>query len=288
MRGRSSYLKRNALSDLGAALLAIVVWIPSTATSESGQETPTTSTDTVSAESLSSKEQELRRKEEELLNSMGLQASLSASDGNSSENASQPSLASKDEILENDLVSQKTGSRLQYLKTMGQHPALEQRKLPPTLPTPVPRIKTYGKEGSLGESTAKRLDTFRRTDNFGIPSNEIHYPSKRAISVSLDELHQEAATRSASLNRPEVATIGISAVKLRSAPTTRNAVITNLPRFSEVAIDYRSGDWYRVQTTSGQRGWVKGGALLFDAGISTSSAVRIGAVSHVPEAHASP
>ncbi|NBO63829.1 MAG: hypothetical protein EBU88_03065, partial [Acidobacteria bacterium] len=81
---------------------------------------------------------------------------------------------------------------------------------------------------------------------------------------------------------PSVATISVTPAKLRSGPSTANSTLGSLSKYSEVTIDYRSGEWYRVKTAAGQRGWVRGPSLIFDTDITETSTVKIGAVRAEP------
>jgi hypothetical protein len=75
-----------------------------------------------------------------------------------------------------------------------------------------------------------------------------------------------------------VASIATDKTAVRTGPGKGESVLFVLSEGSEVTIDRRSGEWYRVVANSGVRGWIFGQALVFDSGISPSSAVRIRAV----------
>jgi hypothetical protein len=70
--------------------------------------------------------------------------------------------------------------------------------------------------------------------------------------------------------------IGKAAV--RTGPSKSESMLFLLGDSSSVTIDRRTGEWYRVVTSSGARGWVYGQSLLFDTGVPASSAVKVRAV----------
>jgi hypothetical protein len=51
---------------------------------------------------------------------------------------------------------------------------------------------------------------------------------------------------------------------LRIGPGSKEASLLPLSKNSVVAIEHRTGTWYRVVTSSGRRGWVSGQVLVFD------------------------
>jgi hypothetical protein len=70
--------------------------------------------------------------------------------------------------------------------------------------------------------------------------------------------------------------IGKAAVRI--GPSKSESMLFLLSDSTSVTIDRRSGEWYRVVTGSGARGWVAGQSLLFDTGVPTNSAVKVHAV----------
>ena len=81
-----------------------------------------------------------------------------------------------------------------------------------------------------------------------------------------------------SLRDSSIATITIDKAPLRVGPGKNESALYVLPRATQVTIEYRSGEWYRVVTEAGVRGWVYGSSLRFSTGVSPVSAVRIGGV----------
>jgi hypothetical protein len=73
----------------------------------------------------------------------------------------------------------------------------------------------------------------------------------------------------------EIATIATDRAPLRIGPGRLESALFVLPRNTQVTVERRTGDWFRVLTSSGMRGWIHGPTLIFAAGISPDSAVRI-------------
>jgi hypothetical protein len=250
---------------------------------------------------ITAREQELRRKEEELLNAMrGLSddatntTSASAkpvanpSRQKSIENAITAAKVERDEVEVEANISvgeqgeQVIGDQHERLRALEQHPALVDKKLvgkKQDFTTPKTRSASVRSHENQSEYTGSRkLGSYTRVKREGRYDSDPILKTPRSHTVALQDISREASVRSVSLSQQEVATIQNGSTHLRTGPTRLDANVLSLPQFSEVAIDYRSGNWYRVTTTSGVRGWVPGTALLFDAGISNRSAVRVGAV----------
>jgi hypothetical protein len=81
-----------------------------------------------------------------------------------------------------------------------------------------------------------------------------------------------------SLRDSSIATIVTDKAPLRVGPGKQESAMYTLPRLSAVTIEYRSGEWYRIITNGGLRGWVYGSSLRFDTGVSPVSTVRVGGV----------
>lgn len=62
---------------------------------------------------------------------------------------------------------------------------------------------------------------------------------------------------------------------LRIGPSARESTIFRVSRNSTVKIEHRTGEWYRVITTDGTRGWIAGSALIFDEGKRPGSTVQV-------------
>ncbi len=241
---------------------------------------------------IAAREQELRRKEEELL-----QAMRNAEEGSKpkasgelpvetiaaqepSETVIEKVSVSRDNAVDTAVDSAVLSDEHQELRALEQHPALVTKKIE----SPKPRhaesaiIKTHTVEDHPDGTTARRLGTYTRVkrDDYQWPSTQRE--TSPAHTVTLSDIQREASVRSVSLAHEEVATIRNGSTHLRTGPSRLDTNVLALPQYSEVSIDYRSGSWYRVKTTRGVRGWVPGNSLLFDAGISPRSAVRIGAV----------
>lgn len=62
---------------------------------------------------------------------------------------------------------------------------------------------------------------------------------------------------------------------LRIGPGTRESTIFRISRNATVKIEHRTGEWYRVITADGSRGWINGSALMFDEGKRPGSTVQV-------------
>jgi hypothetical protein len=90
--------------------------------------------------------------------------------------------------------------------------------------------------------------------------------------VRLDDY--ESGTRGR-LHASAVASIAVESAPLRVGPGQRESALFVMPRHAHVTIEHRTGEWYRVITDSGTRGWVASNALVFDAGVPPTSTVRV-------------
>ncbi len=244
---------------------------------------------------IAAREQELRRKEEELLQAMReagarevgtREAGPSAAQDTAQTTPKKVVVQEQSVAAQVEQVSVQADDELveadehQQLRALEHHPALRSKKPEASLSSqPVPgTIKTHSVESQPDGTTARRLGTYTRVnrDNYEWPRSQ--RATAQAHTVSLGEIQHEASIRSVSLAHEEVATIRNNVTHLRTGPSRLDTNLLSLPQYSEVSIDYRSGSWYRVKTTQGVRGWVPGTALLFDAGISPRSAVRVGAI----------
>lgn len=233
------------------------------------------------------REQELQRKEEELLRTLGAHpesATQTASGPAEPVQIGKVEVPARIEVSEGDSFNQvviqeePAGNSLRALE---HHPALDARRMPAANQSPPSNtIRTYVPDDGYDGTTAARVGTFHRVDRSQPRDNRPQRETASTHTISLQEIEEEASLRHASLDFNEVATIRNASTRLKIGPARSDSNLNApLPQFSEVSIDYRSGSWYRVRTTSGERGWVHGSSLLFDAGISPRSAVRIGAVS---------
>jgi hypothetical protein len=233
------------------------------------------------------REQELQRKEEELLRSLGAHpepATKSVSGPAEAVQIGKVEVPARIESSEGDsfnqVVVQEEPAR-NSLRALEHHPALDARQVPAANQSPPSNtIRTYVPDDGYDGTTAARVGAFHRVDRSQPRDNRPQRETASTHTISLQEIEKEASLRHASLDFNEVATIRNASTRLKIGPARSDSNLhAPLPQYSEVSIDYRSGSWYRVRTTSGVRGWVHGSSLLFDAGISPRSAVRIGAVS---------
>jgi hypothetical protein len=239
---------------------------------------------------IAAREEELRRKEAELLKAMGTSNST-PQDSKEIVEKTITVVETKQEVVVDkgqptrEIVEKEAQSNVELiqLKAIGSHPALESKKTSSTKVPNVPSaIKTHSDGQSRGDDTARRLDTFRRIDRNSSFEAINSYGSTRSRLVPIHEIESELSSRPQPIQDLEVATIGLRSAKLRTGPSAKNVTLLSLPEYSEVSIDYRSGEWYRIKTATGLRGWVQGRSLLFDAGISPRSTVKIGAVRAEP------
>jgi hypothetical protein len=263
-------------------------------------ETSGTNTDSMqfSAEAISHREEELRRKEAELLRAINSGTSLPVEVERVAPPSSEAAItdhikvsapiqapteavtkadksASTVEVEATPKASQPP--QLNALHEVENHPALESKKSLGA-PAPVQRVNVGHREP---RSRSRKPDTFRRVDREGSEMDSTPRAFTNSRTVSLQEIEAER-DRPAPYQYEAIATIAHKDTTLRTGPRSADRALGSAPRFSEVSIDYRTGDWYRVQTSSGLRGWIQGRNLLFDAGISYRSAVRIGAVKREP------
>lgn len=254
---------------------------------------------------IDSREQELRRREEELLRAMSLSASDPSQqlnqqvtpDSPATRDAAESAITVDPETTGVTVLEVKAPETLEKsvevaheasprearpapeaLRELEHHPALEppkKTKAAPLVTTNRVRTKTY--DEFPDGTTAKRLGSFYRIDRAGASSSSTSgIPHTRTVPIS--EIAPVEAMRPALLTSDELATIRNASTYLKTGPTRLDSSLLKIPQYSEVRIDYRSGAWYRVRTTNGVRGWVPGSALLFDANLSPRSTVRVGAV----------
>ena len=75
----------------------------------------------------------------------------------------------------------------------------------------------------------------------------------------------------------EHARVTTAKVPLRVGPGRSESMLFMMPRDSIVSIEMRNGEWYRVITSTGVRGWIAAQSLIFDYQVPASSSVRVGA-----------
>lgn len=76
----------------------------------------------------------------------------------------------------------------------------------------------------------------------------------------------------------DFATVVSHRAPLRTGPGRFESALMMVPRDSVVSIELRTGNWYRVITPGGNRGWIAGESLEFQMGTDPDSAVRVGPV----------
>lgn len=70
-------------------------------------------------------------------------------------------------------------------------------------------------------------------------------------------------------NDMDVATIAVDKADLRLGPGKNNSALMTLPRGSRLAVEARSGEWYRVFAPNGQRAWIHSSLVRFGQGSSS-------------------
>lgn len=70
-------------------------------------------------------------------------------------------------------------------------------------------------------------------------------------------------------NDMDVATIAVDKADLRLGPGKNNSALMTLPRGSRLAVEARSGEWYRVFAPNGQRAWIHSSLVRFGQGASS-------------------
>lgn len=270
---------------------------------------------------IDSREQELRRKEQELLRAMDLnstevsqttpesmiqkspalgtntlegdntgsvkvleiKAPEPAQNSNSEISIDPPNLTNREnpkpeQPVEKVVASSEGLSNTDRLKGLEHHPALEPPQKPKVVPVATSnRVRTKRSEDFPDGTTARRIGSFYRIDRDTTDANDSSNAG-HTRTVPLEDLGPAITVRPALLTSDELATIRNSSTYLKTGPTRLDSTLLRIPQNSEVSIDYRSGAWYRIRTTNGVRGWVPGSSLLFDAGSSPRSTVRVGGV----------
>jgi hypothetical protein len=235
---------------------------------------------------IASREEELRRKEEELLRSMSNQVKPSEADSSISipaikvepvseprpaQGSSEPGLATRQSApsVDNDA-----------LKELENHPALEKQDAarPPSYPQQSNQIRTYSEGVAPDGTTANRLGKFTRINKNRASADDGSRRGSTPRIVPIQPVSREPYLRPASLTSDDQATVRTPSTSLKTGPTQLDSTVMQLPRDTELTIDYRSGSWYRVRTRQGLRGWVSSAALLFNSNVPGYSTVRIGGV----------
>jgi hypothetical protein len=76
----------------------------------------------------------------------------------------------------------------------------------------------------------------------------------------------------------EIATITVEKAELRAGPGKNNSSLMTLRRGSRLAVEERSGEWYRVFAPNGERAWIHASLVSFGDGaadMNDGSAVRV-------------
>jgi hypothetical protein len=73
----------------------------------------------------------------------------------------------------------------------------------------------------------------------------------------------------------EFASVAAQSAQLRLGPHRTESILVPVPANTRVKVEYRLGGWYRVVTSEGTRGWLPSSEVVFTAGISEESTVRI-------------
>jgi hypothetical protein len=242
---------------------------------------------------IDAREQELRRKEQELLQGLDLNAASAATSAQDEIPAVQPA---KDVTEENNKVTvleikapepkvaeEYAPGNVAVEQVAKPAPLRELEKHPAIAPKPqitsVPyvtnnRVRTHSNDSYPDGTTARRVGSFYKIDrskDVGLRGGE----SAKSHTVSIEKISREARTRPALLTSDMAATISNSSTFLKTGPRKSDSSLSKISRDSEVKIDYRSGAWYRVKTDAGARGWVSGGSLEFGGDVPPGSTVKV-------------
>ncbi len=132
--------------------------------------------------------------------------------------------------------------------------------------------------GKATQSYRPRPAAAQRDSVVVAPNADNEWTSPLSNSHRSAGAHHEArpAGTSGRSHSSEVASIAVDRAPLRIGPGQRESALLVMSRDAQVTIEYRTGEWYRVITDAGTRGWLSSGALLFDVGVPSTSTVRIG------------
>jgi hypothetical protein len=176
------------------------------------------------------------------------------------------------------------------LKELEHHPAIEQPIKAAPLQDRISsedinsKVRTYPSEGAPDGTTARGVPSFYRIKRSPEEGEEYYdrIPS-RILTVPIAEATGGGTLRPAAINATELAKVRTVSTFLRTGPNAHDSSLLKIARHSELRVDYRSGNWYRVRTEEGVRGWVPGNVLLFNDAMGPGSTVRIGGVRAVDE-----
>ncbi len=93
--------------------------------------------------------------------------------------------------------------------------------------------------------------------------------------------HGRSGNCSESIDDPYVPTskqarVVASRAHLRLAPGRSESSLFVMPKNAIVSIEFRDGQWYRVVTATGIRGWLATSDVIFDVDVPESSTVKVG------------
>jgi len=72
-----------------------------------------------------------------------------------------------------------------------------------------------------------------------------------------------------------IASVAVNNATLYIGPDRRQLALAPISKSSVVTVEKRRGEWYRVVTPTGHRGWLAGDSLLFNANVPRDSTVRV-------------
>jgi hypothetical protein len=101
------------------------------------------------------------------------------------------------------------------------------------------------------------------------PNSEVEYnPTSRRAPSSIGQISGSRPSPAGALQADRdapIATISAASAAGREEPSSSAAVIDTLPEGSKVAVERRSGEWYRVLSPQGIRVWIAASDLSFNA-----------------------
>lgn len=128
-----------------------------------------------------------------------------------------------------------------------------------------PAPRKVAKRSSSSSASARRVID---SDRASVREDFVFHGSASPCSQSIDDPYVPTS---------EKARVTASRAHLRIAPGPAESTIFTMPRDSIVSIETRDGQWYRVKTSTGIRGWIATRDVLFDYDVPSSSTVRVSA-----------
>jgi uncharacterized protein YgiM (DUF1202 family) len=123
----------------------------------------------------------------------------------------------------------------------------------------------------VAETQIERLSSIIDARN-GRSTSESYKPSAKREYSRAPSLVEVSAPQGAPLNVARsvqaeaelpIATVVTDKVSLRTGPDKRSQSLTALTKGTQLPVETRQGEWYRVITPTGSRGWVAAAGIAF-------------------------